>query len=114
MVSAKKMMNTVPADSFDAKVKQQFDKKVRIENGTYPKGVNKAVDKEIFKDKTAEVKDKYAFCIGKLINAPESYKDVKGPVTADYQNYLEDEWVARLRKKYNVVIKQDVLKTVKE
>lgn len=38
--------------------------------------------------------------------------DVRGLVTSDYQEALEKEWVAELRKKYNVVINRDVLATV--
>jgi len=35
-------------------------------------------------------------------------------VTADYQEYLEKEWIKALRAKYPVVINQAVLKTVKQ
>ena len=34
-------------------------------------------------------------------------------VVADYQEMLEKEWVASLRKRYPVKIYDDVLKTVK-
>ena len=120
MVAAKKLLKTVSVDSFDIKARHQLnvagEKKIKIENGLYAKGTNKLIDNEIFNLKTTYTNDKYpfAFCVGKLVNEPESFKDVKGPVTADYQNYLEDRWVAQLRKKYNVVIFQDVLKTVKK
>ena len=50
--------------------------------------------------------------VGGVIDAPETYKDVKGQVTADYQKYVEDKWVKSLRKKYKVKIDKDVLKTV--
>lgn len=47
-----------------------------------------------------------------LKKGPESYTDMKGQVTADYQNYLEKIWVQNLNKKYPVEINKDVLKTV--
>ena len=50
--------------------------------------------------------------IGEMIKNPESYKDVKGTVTNDYQKYLEEEWVKKLRKKYKVEVYHDVLETV--
>jgi peptidyl-prolyl cis-trans isomerase SurA len=50
---------------------------------------------------------------GSLTNTPENYREVKGPVTADYQNQLEIEWVKSLREKYPVVINQDVLDSIK-
>jgi peptidyl-prolyl cis-trans isomerase SurA len=50
--------------------------------------------------------------VGEMIKNPESYKDVKGVVTNDYQKYLEEEWVKKLRKKYKVEVYYDVLETV--
>ena len=87
---------------------------LKIENGLYVQGANKAVDAYIFK-KGTYTDDAFPVveCIGGLVAAPESYKDVRGPVTADYQNYLEEEWIKSLRNKYKVVINQEVLKTVK-
>ena len=38
--------------------------------------------------------------------------DVKAQVLADYQDMLEKEWVANLRKKYTVWVDENVLKTV--
>ena len=37
------------------------------------------------------------------------YEEVKGLVLSDYQSYLEQEWLAMLRKKYPVVINQSLL-----
>jgi len=44
---------------------------------------------------------------------PKAYIDCKGMVTADYQAYLEKEWIAELKKKYPVSIDQSVLSTIK-
>ena len=49
---------------------------------------------------------------GKKIKAPETFEDVRGLVIADYQEEQEKKWIERLRKKYPVVIYDDVLKTV--
>jgi hypothetical protein len=35
--------------------------------------------------------------------------DVRGQVTTDYQDYLEQQWVATLRDKYAVVVFDEVL-----
>ena len=35
--------------------------------------------------------------------------EAKGLVTADYQNFLEKEWLTQLQKKYSVTINQQVL-----
>jgi peptidyl-prolyl cis-trans isomerase SurA len=47
-----------------------------------------------------------------LKKGPEDYTDVKGLVVADYQEALEKEWVAELRRKYSFEVNQEVLKTV--
>ena len=49
---------------------------------------------------------------GKKLKAPAELDDVRGQVIADYQEVLEKEWVATLRKKYAVTIHRDVLATV--
>ena len=36
-------------------------------------------------------------------------QDIRGKVIADYQSYLEREWIAELRKKYSVIINTEVL-----
>jgi peptidyl-prolyl cis-trans isomerase SurA len=45
---------------------------------------------------------------------PEEYSDVRGLVTADYQEFLEKEWIATLRTKYPVKVNQKVLSTVRK
>lgn len=50
---------------------------------------------------------------GKVLKkGPQEYADVKALVVADYQDMLEKEWVAELKKKYKVVVNQEVLATV--
>lgn len=67
------------------------------------------------KDTTVQAMKDYPHdaTFGKLLKkAPEDYTDVKALVTADYQDQLEKEWVAALRKKYAVVVDEKVLDTV--
>ena len=91
---------------------------VKVEKGVYVPGDNKAIDKYGFKLKkstfepTAEYP--YVFVVGKnLKNHPEDYTDVRGLVTADYQEYLEKEWIAKLRAKFTVVVDKKVLEKIK-
>ena len=39
--------------------------------------------------------------------------EARGLITADYQNYLEKEWILALRAKYPVDVKRDVLAKIK-
>ncbi len=40
---------------------------------------------------------------------PKSFEDAKGSVINDYQLYLEEKWIADLKKKYPVRINKKVL-----
>ncbi|HVW60322.1 MAG TPA: peptidylprolyl isomerase [Puia sp.] len=40
--------------------------------------------------------------------SPRNYKDARGFVINDYQTYLEDEWIAALKKKYPVIVNERV------
>jgi peptidyl-prolyl cis-trans isomerase SurA len=42
----------------------------------------------------------------------KSLGEIRGQVTADYQNYIEDQWIAELRSKYAVKVNHDILKHV--
>lgn len=90
--------------------------RIRVEKGIFKKGDNALIDREVFKKDTvvAPVKDYPIDAVyGKLLKkGPEDYTDVIGLVTADYQDFLEKEWVAGLRRKYAVEVNKDVLATV--
>jgi peptidyl-prolyl cis-trans isomerase SurA len=44
---------------------------------------------------------------------PKSLNEAKGLITADYQNYLEKEWIRYLRAKYPVVVNRETLANIK-
>ena len=50
---------------------------------------------------------------GGVINQPEEMNDVRGAVTSDYQDVLEQRWKEELAKKYPAKINKKVLKQVK-
>ncbi|MCQ2351013.1 MAG: peptidylprolyl isomerase [Paludibacteraceae bacterium] len=118
MKRAKKMLKTTTFESaYDCLVNLNIDGKkyVKLERGVFAEGKNPYVDYFIFKKGSLPENKKYpeSFVTGKLINAPETYKDIKGPVLSDYQSVVEAEWIKRLQAKYPVEIYSDVLKTVK-
>lgn len=120
--TAKSLVKNLHNDSIDKFLRNRLNDSiqyVKIEKGVFIQGENKAVDKYGFKLKKADYTPTeeypYVFAIGKNLKySPEDYSDVRGLVTADYQEYLEKEWIAALRKKYTVEIDQNVLKTVKK
>lgn len=90
--------------------------RIRVEKGIFKKGDNAFIDSVVFKKDTTvnHLKD-YPIDAhyGKILKkGPEDYTDVRGLVVADYQEQLEREWVAELRRRYTFQVNEDVLKTV--
>ena len=91
---------------------------LKIEDGKYSKGDNEEVDKSTW-DKgvlSSVNKDKGIVLVDvKNVLAPEAklLNEIKGLITSDYQNHLEEEWVKSLKSKYEVVVNKKVLKLVK-
>ena len=88
---------------------------VHMVRGLFKIGSDANVDSLVFKQGAGKPMEKYphAVVVGKVQKKyPGSYRDVRGPVTADYQTALEKQWIETLRKKYKVEICSDVLETV--
>lgn len=92
-------------------------KVVRVERGLFKQGDNAVIDSLVYGDKSKTIKPLRSLpatgVYGNKIKKPRNYKDVKGQVTADYQNEMERRWIEDLRRKYEVVVYEDVVKTVK-
>ena len=90
--------------------------RIRVEKGLFKKGDNKLIDREVFKVKDVQVDSVKGFPIdavyGKLLKKPQDYTDVRALVVNDLQDEMERAWVADLRKKYAVIVNEEVLKTV--
>jgi len=119
--AAKAIVKKSNNDSIDKYLRTRLNDSiqyVKIEKNLYVQGDNKQVDKQIFKSKVPVVADKdypFVFISGKLLKSmPENYIDVRGLVTADYQEFLEKQWIEKLRSKFNVEINKSVLETVKQ
>ncbi len=116
----KKMLPKMEVDSVSKVLSREFNKDgktlVKVEKGLFPEGSNDVVDREVFKKKVELNAPSFPFVTvkGKTISEPETYTDVKGPLTADYQNYLEKKWVADLRSRHEVHVFDNVLKMIHE
>ena len=90
--------------------------RIRVEKGIFKQGDNALIDSMVFhKDTTVNHLKDYPIdaVYGKLLKkGPEDYTDVRGLVVADYQEQLEQQWVARLRKKYTFQVNEEALKAV--
>jgi peptidyl-prolyl cis-trans isomerase SurA len=89
-----------------------------IDRGKFEKGENQLVDRVKWeKGETSEMVEDGKTTIVKindvLIPEPKKLNEVKGLVTANYQDYLEQQWIKELRNKYPYKVNQEVLSSVK-
>lgn len=115
-----KILPKLAVDSVPAVLNREFNKDgkklVKMERGLFQEGANDVVDRTVFKKQGKKPQGEFSFTTvkGKLLTAPESYVDVKGPITADYQNYLEKKWVEDLRERHEIHVFNNVLNMIHE
>lgn len=89
-----------------------------ITEGPFAKGSNRLIDEMKWKkgsvSKSIEA-DAVLISLLTDVRKPETkaLNEARGQITADYQDFLEKEWVKSLREKYSVIINKDVLAKIK-
>lgn len=91
---------------------------VSVENITYLKGENKNIDANwkvgIAPKDVVDEKAVLVIIVNTILpKSPKTIGECRGNLTADYQNYLDAEWLAYLKKKYVVKVNNEVLNTIK-
>ena len=119
--AVKKVVKKLKFDQWGDKLKETFNAdsviRVRAEKGVFSVGDNALVDSLVFKSgKAAKVVKGYPYkdVCGTVLKAPETYEDVKSQVISDYQEYLEKQWIAALRKKYAVKVYDEEIDKIKD
>ena len=84
---------------------------VDIEDNKFEKKNNELIDKLVWEEFNSEifnVDDKIILVVinSVLEPAPKLLNEARGLITADFQTYLDNEWVKELRNKYNIVVKK--------
>lgn len=112
-----RLYRTLSPDEAVSRLRKEYKGEAQIDKILMPKGQNALVDALMFGEGVPTPSNSnYTSCLlldGRLLSEPEEIDDVKGQVTGDYQEALDEEWVAQLRQKYPVEINQKVLKSVK-
>lgn len=117
--AVRKTVKGLPFSVWGDRLRTIFNKdsvlRIKVVKGLFRKGDNALVDRMVFKKDTIDtpVKD-YPFVAvyGKKLKAPKELDDVRSLVLADYQEELEREWVAQLRKRFPFTVDRNVLSTV--
>jgi len=101
--------------------KDSINMLVTIKPGLYEKGDNKYVDQINWEDGlsdeiNSDVENLTVFVKvrKKLKPEPKKLDEARGLATADYQSYLEQEWIKQLKIKYPVSVNEEVLQKVVE
>ena len=114
------IISTVDNDGDIAKEFESNDiKSVKIIPDTYELGDNKYIDQinwavGISSPVNSDVEDLTVIIKIKEVLPPETkeLRDARGLVTADYQNYLETQWLDELKTEYTIEINDDVLEKI--
>lgn len=105
-----------PADYIKT-IRKEFTTNVQIDRVLAAQGVNAMVDYCAFGGPEVQPSNsrftKFFLYDFRIIDSPEEISDVRGLVTADYQNQLETEWVEEIKEKYPVTVYPKVLSKVK-
>ena len=117
--AVKKVLKGKPFDQWAELLRSTFNAdsvlRIRVEKGIFKMGDNKLVDKEVFGlDATPTPVKDYPndATFGTILKAPKEMDDVRAQVVADYQDALEQGWLAILRERFPVVVNKEVLATV--
>jgi peptidyl-prolyl cis-trans isomerase SurA len=91
---------------------------ILVETAKFSEGDSPVVDKVKWKTGLSPMVDSpsgpsFVYGYEILLPEPKILQEARGLVTADYQAYLEEQWIIELRSKYNVIIYEDVLSTLK-
>jgi len=90
---------------------------ISLTHSLVEKGENEMIDARKGKSgpgPLVEEGEKSTFVIVRGVRSPEPKKldETRGQVTSDYQEYLEAEWLKKLKEKYPVRVNQEVLKKI--
>lgn len=106
----------VENDSLVDRLRDKFGRDIKVECVVTAKGDNAIVDNIAFNGEKPQAPGRWVSWFpyeGRVIDAPEEATDVKGAVTSDYQQELEQRWVKSLHSKYKVKINKKALKNIK-
>ena len=107
----------ISQDSLLRRINKQNPLNLTIKTDKFEKGDNHIIDdiewkKGMTKNITANNTIAFVVVKEKIPAGPKLLSEVRGAATAEYQNYLEKEWLDTLRKKYTVSVNEELFKTL--
>jgi len=120
--ATKKVRNFIKTGLSDEAIMKELNtdsvKVLTVETGKFLRKENKFVDQVKWEPGTSpDIQDGTGAAFVKIREVlkpePKKLTEARGLITADYQNYLEKEWIRELRMKYPVVVNQEVFAKIK-
>ncbi len=114
----KQIIKGIPDEKILASFNKDTIQKVTVERKKYLKGENMTMEKAKWEPGVSEnialADNEVAIIRVYKVTEPEPklLNEVRGLMTADYQNYLEKEWIKELRAKYPVVVVREVFDSI--
>ncbi len=90
---------------------------LKVKKDKFSKGDNDIIDAITWKAGIKETQERDEAFVLVYVNSaispqPKLLNESRGLITADYQNYLEKQWLEKLRAKYKIVINEDIFKSM--
>ncbi len=101
-----------------AKFNRDSIQKITIEHKKFLKGENMNLENIAWKPGTSDIipvadKESILVIVHQVVAPePKLLQEIRGAMTADYQNFLEKEWINELRTKYPVDVNRDVFNSI--
>ena len=102
------------ADEVLAHINTNGEELITIETGAWEEAQNPVVDYYVWNGKEPENFDSATTFIrgDKIKPEPKMLDEARGLFISDYQDYLEEQWIKELRRKYKVKVNKKLLKSI--
>jgi peptidyl-prolyl cis-trans isomerase SurA len=114
----KKIKKGTSIEEITKKVNASSQLNLQVEEGVFSKGDNETIDKITWIEGVspdiinADGSVTFVEVRKKMAPVPKSISEARGLITADYQTFLEKEWIEQLKKKYTVTVDRAVFDTI--
>jgi peptidyl-prolyl cis-trans isomerase SurA len=114
----KKIKKGTSIEEITKKVNASSQLNLQLEEGVFSKGDNETIDKITWIEGVspdiinADGSVTFVEVRKKMAPMPKSISEARGLITADYQTFLEKEWIEQLKKKYTVNVNRAVFDTI--
>lgn len=114
----KKIKKGTSIEEITKKVNASSQLNLQVEAGVFSKGDNETIDKITWIEGVspdiinADGSVTFVEVRKKMAPMPKSISEARGLITADYQTFLEKEWIEQLKKKYTVNVNRAIFDTI--